>query len=101
MDFNVGDVVCLESNPKQLMTVSMFLKLTDIPGWNKKYIKEQLRDQGYSNNDDVIQCRWFKGHLDMIDYFKPEMLQLQSREEPVLHLKTAILSVSRAIRKNS
>ena len=81
MDFKVGDVVFLKNKPKQLMTVSMFLKVKDIPGWNKKYIKERLRDQGYSNNDDVIQCRWFKGPLDMVDYFKPQMLLLKSRED--------------------
>ena len=82
--FEIGDVVYLESEPKRLMTVSMLLKVKNIPDWNKKYIKKQLRDQGYANSDDVIQCRWFKGRLDMVDYFKPHMLLLKSRADACL-----------------
>ena len=81
MDFEIGDVVYLKSNPKRLMTVSMFVKVKHISGWDKKYVKERLRNQGYVDNDDVIQCRWFKGRLNMVDYFKPHMVTIKSREE--------------------
>ena len=81
MEFIVGDVVYLENNPKRLMTVSMLLKVKHISGWDKKYVLKRLKHQGFAPNDDVIQCRWFKGRLDMIEYFKPHMLQLKSRED--------------------
>ena len=81
MEFNVGDVVYLENNPKRLMTVSMLLKVKHISGRDKKYVLKRLKQKGFAPNDYVFQCRWFKGRLDMIEYFKPHMLQLLSRED--------------------
>ena len=84
MDFKVGDVVYLNSNPDIPMTVSLVFTTDDVCRYGDKYFNQHIKCLGFSDGDNVIQCSWFnvydKKMVEFeIDFFKPIMLKLKSR----------------------
>jgi uncharacterized protein YodC (DUF2158 family) len=74
--FEVGDIVCLKSNPEVPMTVSMVVDMSGESGFSSRLLKEQMRLLGYADGD--VQCTWFDGPAIMTDFFKTVMLVKKS-----------------------
>ena len=76
MEFKVGDVVYLKSNPERLMTVSIVFGATSYSGF-KSFLERQYRKMGFVDGD--VQCVWFDGNKFIVSFFKANLLNLKSR----------------------
>jgi hypothetical protein len=67
----IGDVVYLNSNPRQLMTVSYVLGA--YPNGNaERQLDEQMRNAGFQDRD--VSCSWFNGSKLETAFFKEKMV---------------------------
>ena len=67
----IGDVVYLNSNPEQTMTVAFVLGEDDADS-NTKYTQQTMRIHGYADGD--VQCKWPNGSETKAEFFKAAML---------------------------
>ena len=112
MEFTVGDIVYLKSNPKNLMTVSFITKISDISGFGSKTLRAKLNDLGYANDDFIIQWTWHNGSNYTEDIFKTKMLKIESGSSPnplfevgdVVYLKSnpvILMTVATVVKKTN
>jgi len=72
MEFKVGDIVYLKSNPESPMTVSLVIGKTPIHKSLAKMLWKNWLKYGFVDGD--VQCTWFEGTKRVTDYFKNELL---------------------------
>jgi len=85
MEFNVGDVVFLKSNPERLMTVSIVLGKTKFSGFFGKLYEKHSREIGFTDGD--VQCDCFIGLEYNYGSFKANKLQIKSSDNIIPKLE--------------
>lgn len=67
----IGDVVCLNSNPRVLMTVSFVLGQYPASEFDKN-LDAEMRRSGFQDRD--VCCTWFDGTKLEKGFFKEKMV---------------------------